>query len=100
MTYSTWEALNPSNFNYGTVNDSLSYSMTFSSSSYFVNNYAQSSEEEDRASTFEYMMASSKASCLNNNTPVYKKAKYMADTMDFFIDSCSSNTTERWERFL
>jgi hypothetical protein len=24
----------------------------------------------------------------------------MADTMDFFIDSCSSSVTERWERYL
>jgi hypothetical protein len=100
MNYSSWANLNPSNFSYGSVDDSLSYSMTFSSSSYFVNNYAQSSEEEDRASTFEYMMATSKASCLNAGRPIYKKAKYMADTMDFFIDACSSNTTERWEKYL
>ena len=100
MNYSSWTDLNPSTFNYGSVEDSLSYSVTFSSSSYFVNNYAQSSEEEDRASTFEYMMASSKASCLNNGSPIYRKAKYMADTMDFFIDACSSNNTERWEKWL
>lgn len=100
MNYSSWIDLNPSNFKYGTVDDSLSYSITFLSSSYFVNNYAQSSEEEDRASTFEYMMASSKASCLNKGNPIYRKAKYMADTMDFFIDTCSSNSTERWEKWL
>ena len=100
MNYSSWDSLNPSNFKYGTANDDLSYANTFSSNSYFVNNYAQSSQEEDRASTFEYMMANSKASCLNNGKPIYKKAKYMADTMDFFIDACSSSVTERWERYL
>ena len=100
MSYASWNDLNPSTFRYGTVNANLSYARTFSADSYFVNDYAQSSQEEDRASTFEFMMASSKASCLNNGKPIYKKAKYMADTMDFFIDSCSTNTTERWEKFL
>lgn len=100
MSYTSWNDLNPSNFNYGSIKTDLSYARTFSSDSYFVNDYAQSAAEEDRASTFEYMMANSKASCLNNGKPIYKKAKYMADTMDFFIDSCSSKTTERWERFL
>ncbi len=100
MNYSSWDSLNPSTFKYGTVDNDLSYAVTFSSNSYFVNNYAQSSQEEDRASTFEYMMASSKASCLNSGKPIYKKAKYMADTMDFFIDACSSSVTERWERYL
>lgn len=100
MNYTSWDQLNPSTFHYGSVNTELSYARTFSSNSYFVNDYAQNSAEEDRASTFEYMMANSKASCLNNGRPIYKKAKYMADTMDFFIDACSSSVTERWERFL
>lgn len=100
MSYTSWNDLNPSTFRYGTVNSTLSYARTFSADSYFVNDYAQNSQEEDRASTFEYMMANSKASCLNNGKPIYKKAKYMADTMDFFIDACSTNTTERWEKYL
>ena len=100
MSYSGWNDLNPSTFKYGVTDTDLSYARTLSSDSYFVNDYAQSSQEEDRASTFEYMMASSKASCLNKGKPIYKKAKYMADTMDFFIDACSSRVTERWERFL
>ncbi len=100
MSYTSWNDLNPVTFKYGTVNTTLSYARTFSADSYFVNDYAQSSQEEDRASTFEFMMANSKASCLNNGKPIYRKAKYMADTMDFFIDSCSTNTTERWEKYL
>ena len=100
MSYTSWNDLNPVTFKYGTVNTTLSYARTFSADSYFVNDYAQSSQEEDRASTFEFMMANSKASCLNNGKPIYKKAKYMADTMDFFIDACSTNTTERWEKYL
>ena len=40
------------------------------------------------------------AICLNKGNPIYRKAKYMADTMDFFIDTCSSNNTERWEKWL
>ena len=102
LSYSseTWNSYNPYGFSYGvTVND-YSYKSTFSENSYFVNNYAQTSPEEDRASTFEYMMASSKASCLNNGKPVWKKADLMSITLDAAFDSVSPNVVEYWERFL
>lgn len=104
--FSNWNSFNPVGFNYvgndtGAINDSLSYTKNGGrADSYFVNRYAQTSAAEDRASTFEYMMADNKAACLNNGMPVYLKAKNMADQLDYFTNSCSSSTTEYWERFL
>ena len=46
------------------------------------------------------MMADNKAACLNYDMPVYRKARYMADQLDYFTNSCSSGTVEYWERFL
>ena len=99
-SYTSWNSLNPTTFNYGTTNNSLVYSKTLQPDAFFVNVYSQTNAAEDRASTFEYMMASSKASCLNTGNPVYKKASYMANMMDYYINTCSSNTTEYWERYL
>lgn len=98
--YTTWNNLNPSGFVYGSVNNAYSYSMTFSEDAFFVNNYAQTDEYEDRASTFEYMMADSKASCLNYGKTVWLKSKYMAEQVDYFYSSVSPNVTEYWERFI
>lgn len=95
-----WNSFNPSDFQYGVVNSNYSYKSTFSEDSYFVNSYAQVAAEEDRASTFEYMMANSKASCLNNNKPVWKKARIMSNTIDAALNTVSPNNTEYWERFL
>jgi len=99
-TFGSWSGLNPTNFTYGSVDSSLSYSRTFSADAYFVNDYAQTLEGEDRASTFEYMMFANKASCLNNGKPVWKKAKYMAEQLDYYFNSVSPNVTEYWERHL
>ena len=99
-SYTSWNSLNPTNFTYGTNNNSLVYSKTLKPESFFVNVYSQTNAAEDRASTFEYMMASSKASCLNTGNPVYKKASYMSNMMDYYINACSSNTVEYWERYL
>ena len=98
--FTTWDSLNPESFVYNNVDVSLSYSRNLSSDSYFVNDYAQVSATEDRASTFEYMMSSNKPSCLNDGKPIYLKAKYMSDLIDAFMDSVNSDNTEYWERFL
>lgn len=98
--YTSWDSLNPEGFEYGTVRNDWSYNNTFSQEAYFVNNYAQAAATEDRASTFEYMMAPTKASCLNENMPVWKKAKYMARTMELTLRCVNSDTEEYWERFL
>ena len=98
--FNSWDSLNPNGFEYGTIRTEWSYSNTFSQDAYFVNNYAQSAATADRASTFEYMMAPNKASCLNENSPVWKKARYMALTMEKTIHCVKSDTTEYWERFL
>ena len=98
--YNSWDSFNPADFAWGTINGSLSYSNTFSPYAPFVNNYAQSAAAEDRASTFEYMMASSKASCLNNSMTVWRKGKLLADTMDLVLSSVRPDVTEYWERYL
>ena len=99
-SFNTWNSLNPSGFTYGNVNTNLAYSRTLSPDAYFVNEYAMYSDAEDRASTFEYMTSGSKASCLNSGKPVYLKAKYMAQTMEYYINSVSPSITEYWERYL
>ena len=97
--YNSWDSLLPLNFNWGTIDGSLSYSNTFSSDAFFVNNYAQTSASEDRASTFEYMMADTKASCLNVGNTIWKKAVYMSRTIDSVFDCVKPDVIEYWERF-
>ncbi len=102
VTFSSWKSLNPAGFQYNRdINDNtLSYDRTFSEKASFVNNYAQSAPEEDRASTFEYMMAENKASCLNYGNPVWMKANYMAMNIDTVLDTVRPDVKEYWERFL
>lgn len=101
LSFTNWNGYNPPGFVYGEANYELSYTANGGrEDSYFVNNYAQSSDSEDRASTFEYMMDDEKASCLNFNQPVWKKAKLMAEAMDAALTSCSPYVVEYWERFL
>ena len=99
-SFKSWDSLNPEGFSYGSIYNRYSYANTFLAESPFVNNYAQSSDAEDRASTFEYMMAASKASCLNNGNTVWQKATYMARTLEASLDSVSPDVVEYWERFL
>lgn len=99
-SYSTWNQLNPGDFNYGSANYQLAYTKTNRADSYFVNMYAMESEFEDRASTFEYMMATDKISCLNYGNTIYLKANYMSNLIDLFFDTVSPNTLEYWERHL
>lgn len=99
--YSAWNSLNPPGFSYGnTVSNSYSYANTFSPDAPFVNTYAQTNDAEDRASTFEYMMASSKASCLNNGTTVWRKAYTMKNMIESVFSTVRPTTTEYWERYL
>jgi hypothetical protein len=98
--FNSWDSLNPDDFEWNTIDGSLSYSNTFSESAPFVNNYAQTSGAEDRASTFEYMMANTKASCLNKNNPIWYKATYIAMTMESVFNTVSSDNIEYWERFI
>lgn len=95
-----WNSYNPQDFTYNSINRALSYSHTYAEDAYFVNDYAQTSAEEDRASTFEYMMATSKASCLNKNQPVWRKATAMSNSIDAAINVVSPSTVEYWERHL
>ena len=98
--YTTWNSLNPSGFNYGNTNTSISYVNTKDPYASFVNIYAQTDEYEDRASTFEYMMAPSEAGCLVTGTTIWKKAKYMCEQIDAVFQSVSPSVTEYWERYI
>lgn len=99
-SFTTWNSLNPQGFTYGNINNSLSYASTYSQDAPFVNAYAMTSAEEDRASTFEYMMAGSKASCLNYGTTVWKKSNVIKNMIETVYNTASPNTTEYWERYL
>lgn len=98
--FNSWSILNPVGFSYGTIVNNYSYDVTFSESVPFVNNYAQTSDTEDRASTFEYMMAETKASCLNHGNPVWQKANLMKNTIEAVFSTVSPSTTEYWERYV
>lgn len=102
LYFNAWNTYNPDGFDYGdNPNSDLSYASNGGSAeSYFVNNYAQTAEAEDRASTFEYMMANTKVSCLKEDQPVWRKAKAMSQSIEAALDTCSPNEVEYWERFL
>lgn len=99
-TFNSWDSFNPEGFSWGNIYNDYSFTNAFLDNSFFVNNYAQTSGAEDRASTFEYMMADTKAGCLNYGTTIWKKADYMSRTIDYVFDTVSPNVVERWERFL
>lgn len=96
--YTNWNNYNPSGFSYGTTDNNLVYDVTFSEDAYFVNSYAQSYDYEDRASTFEYMVADNKISALNSGKHIWLKAKVMCETIDYYFNTVSPNTTEFWEK--
>ena len=98
--YDSWDTLNPPGFYWNNIDNSLSYASTYSENSYFVNNYAQTSAEEDRASTFEYMMSSSKASCLNYGKPIWRKASTMSKYMEIVLSCANPSSRESWEKWL
>lgn len=99
-TFNSWEVFNPSNFVYGQENLDYSYANTLAVDSYFVNSYAETAADEDRASTFEYMMSNRKALFFEKDTPIMNKAKYIADVVDLFFTTVNSSTVEYWERYL
>ncbi len=98
--YTNWNNYNPTGFSYGTFDQRYVYDSTLSDSAFFVNSYSQSYEYEDRASTFEYMMADTKISPLNYGNNIWKKAKIICETIDYYFSTVSSKSTEYWERFI
>ncbi len=98
--FNSWNSLNPNGYKYGTIVNNYSYDNTFLENVPFVNNYAQTSAAEDRASTFEYMMAESKASCLNKGNVVWEKANLIKNTIEVVFNSVSPNAVEYWERYI
>lgn len=100
--FSIWNTYNPNGFIYGEkAKSNLSFNRTSSPSSPFVNNYAQTNADEDRASTFEYMTTGFKPSCFNSNEyPIWKKASYMSLMIDTYFDTVSPNVIDYWERFI
>lgn len=99
--FTAWNSFNPLDFTYGVENSSYSYSKTGTPGSYFVNNYAQTSANEDRASTFEYMTASVKYSCYDSNDyPIWKKSNYLSTMIETYFTTVSSSVVDYWERYI
>lgn len=98
--YTSWNSLNPVGFKYGVIDSSYSYSRDFSQDAFFVNSYAMTDQYEDRASTFEYMMKTNKASCLNYGKTIWLKARTMSEQIDYFFNTVTPTVTEHWERHL
>lgn len=99
--FTAWNSFNPLYFTYGVENSSYSYSKTGTPGSYFVNNYAQTSANEDRASTFEYMTASVKYSCYDSNDyPIWKKSNYLSTMIETYFTTVSSSVVDYWERYI
>lgn len=99
-TFTSWNGLNPAGFKYGVIDSAYSYSRDFSQDAFFVNSYAMTDQYEDRASTFEYMMKTNKASCLNYGKTIWLKAKTMSEQIDYFFNTVTPTVTEHWERHL
>lgn len=95
-----WNSLNPSDFTYGQTNSNYSFFSTYRINSYFINDYAQTDDYEDRAVVFEYMMASYELKCFETGTPTYKKARLISETLDNYFSSVTSSNTEYWERYI
>lgn len=99
--FTAWNSFNPLDFTYGVENSSYSYSKTGTPGSYFVNDYAQTSANEDRASTFEYMTASVKYSCYDSNDyPIWKKSNYLSTMIETYFTTVSSSVVDYWERYI
>ena len=99
--FTSWNSFNPADFSYGSENKDYSYSVTGEASSYFVNNYAQVSQSEDRASTFEYMTASKRYSCFDSHGyPIWKKSDYLSRMIDTYFNTVTPEVIDYWERYV
>lgn len=99
--FTSWNSFNPADFSYGSENKDYSYSVTGNASSYFVNNYAQVSQSEDRASTFEYMTASKRYSCFDSHEyPIWKKSDYLSRMIDTYFNTVTPEVIDYWERYV
>lgn len=99
--FNSWNSFNPNGFVYGSENNDYSYNKTGLANSYFVNNYAQSSASEDRASTFEYMTANSRYSCFDSHDyPIWKKSDYISNIIDTYFETVTPRVIDYWERYI
>lgn len=99
--FTSWNSFNPADFSYGSENKNYSYSVTGIASSYFVNNYAQVSQSEDRASTFEYMTASKRYSCFDSHGyPIWQKSDYLSRMIDTYFNTVTPEVIDYWERYV
>ncbi len=99
--FTSWSSLNPNDFSYGNENSNYSYSVTGSPSSYFVNNYAQVSQSEDMASTFEYMTSSTRYNCFDSHSyPIWQKSDYLSRMIDTYFTTVTPEVIDYWERYV
>ncbi len=99
--FSNWNTYNPKDFKYGVAQDGLSYNRTKNPLAPFVNNYAQTNADEDRASLFEYMTADHKVTCFDSmEYPIWKKSSYVALMIDTYFETVNPSIVDYWERFI
>lgn len=99
--FTSWSSLNPNDFSYGNENSNYSYSVTGSPASYFVNNYAQVSQSEDMASTFEYMTSSTRYNCFDSHSyPIWQKSDYLSRMIDTYFTTVTPEVIDYWERYV
>ncbi len=101
--FKNWDSLNPEGFSYGKTNSNYSYSLVDNDKiAYFINNYGQTNEREDRATIFEDLMARAyepKNSYIESNN-IWTKGKMISEEIDRYFKTVTSSKTERWERFI
>lgn len=102
--FKNWNNYNPSEYSYGSFISSYNYDRFTVGDYYFINNYGQTNDREDRATIFEDLMARTEYNELPHSfiegNHLWDKAKYISDEIDRIFTCVNSSTTERWERML
>lgn len=101
--FTNWDSFNPDEFIYGSTNSSYSYSLINPPiNSYFINDYGQTNDREDRATIFEDLI--SRAYETNNSfistNNIWLKGKAICEEIDKYFDTVNLDNIERWERFI
>ena len=97
-------SVNPSGFTYGSTDSSYVYdyyNSSTASTAYFLSNYSKTNYLEDRAVIFASLMTSTmKYPYLNNDTPIYNKARLISNQLRDNFNSVKNSSNVYWERLL
>lgn len=99
--YEEYEALNPTNFKYGSATSTQIYNMaTNQRGAYFISQYGSSNVAEDRAEVFKFMMARAYApiGCFEKNEIIRKKAEVISKQIKTYFPSVTGPA--HWDRFI